>query len=329
MRRSRICSTVGWIVVALLASGVGAAGARADGLPVLGIDVGGEGVATAAGASRFVTVAAGQNTVVARVAKSGGRVLHSRLLKGVLTIPAVAYDASAGGLAADARTLVLIEPRLAFPRTETTLLALDTKRLAPIRLVKLRGDFSFDAISPQGRWMYLIQYLSPNDPTRYRVRAYDIREGRMLSRPVLDPSAPGDKMRGAPLSRTTSADGRWAYTLYDGAGGTPFIHALDTAGRTARCIDLVALVGRTDLWRLRLRMDGGAVTVHGPHGVLLAVDPRTFSVSTPRGFGLPLRTVALLLMALILAGASLLFLQRRRRRDATMLPLRSTLSGDG
>jgi hypothetical protein len=256
-------------------------------------------------------------------------VLHSRLLKGGFTIPAVAYDSSAGGLAADARTLVLIQPRLSFPRAETTLLALDTHRLTTIRLVRLRGDFSFDAISPQGRWMYLIQYLSPNDPTRYRVRAYDIREGRMLTRPVLDPRAPGDKMRGAPLSRTTSADGRWAYTLYDGAGGTPFIHALDTSSRTARCIDLAALAGRNDLWRLRLRMDRGAVAVHGPHGTLLAVDPQTYAVSKPGGFGLPLRSIGILLGALLLGAALLVMLRRRRGRDATMLPLRSTLSGDG
>jgi hypothetical protein len=322
-------SWIAWIVVAMLALGAGASAARADGLPVLGIDVGNEGIATVEGASRFVTLRAGPDTIVARVAKNGGGVLHSRLLKGTLTIPAVAYDSSAGGLSADARTLVLIEPRISFPRTETTLLALDTKRLVPIRLAKLHGDFSFDAISPQGRWMYLIQYLSPTDPTRYRVRAYDIREGRMLARPVLDPTEPGDKMRGAPLSRAMSADGRWAYTLYDGAGGTPFIHALDTSHRTARCIDLESLAGRNDLWRLRLRMDGGAVTVQGPHGAVLAVDSRTFDVSAPRGFGLSLRTVALLLLALLLAAALMAFLRRRRGRDATMLPLRSTLSGDG
>jgi hypothetical protein len=322
-------SWIAWIVVALLASGAGASAARADGLPVLGIDVGNEGVTTVEGASRFVTLPAGPDTIVARVAKNGGGVLHSRLLKGTLTIPAVAYDSSAGGLSADTRTLVLIEPRVSFPRTETTLLALDTKRLTPIRLVKLHGDFSFDAISPQGRWMYLIQYTSPTDPTRYRVRAYDIRTGQMATRPVLDPREPGDKMRGAPLSRTMSADGRWAYTLYDGAGSTPFIHALDTSNRTARCIDLAMLAGRNDLWQLRLQMDGGTLSVRGPHGALLAVDPQTFEVGSPRGFSLPLRTVGILLGALLLAGAVLVLLHRRRGRDAPMLPLRSTLSEDG
>jgi hypothetical protein len=145
-------------------------------------------------------------------------------------------------------------------------------------------------------------------------------------RPVLDPTAPGEKMRGAPLSRTTSADGRWAYTLYDGAGGTPFIHALDTSHRTARCIDLDALAGRNDLWQLRLRMDGGTVDVQGRHGALLTVDSQTFQVRSPRGVDLPLRTVALLILALLLAGSLLVFF---RRRDATTPRLRSTLSGDG
>jgi hypothetical protein len=148
-----------------------------------------------------------------------------------------------------------------------------------------------------------------------------------VAKPVLDPTAPGDKMRGAALSRATSSDGRWAYTLYDGAGGTPFIHALDTRDRTARCIDLAALAGRNDLWRLRLRMNGADVAVRGPHGAVLAVDTRTFAVTTP-GSRLPFRTVGLLLAALLAAGALVVAL-RRRNRDATTLPVRSTLRGDG
>jgi hypothetical protein len=327
MRRSWIGVIV--LVLVLLASIAGASAARADGLPVLGIDVGSDGVSTSEGASRLVTLPAGPDTVVARVAKDGGRVVRSRIVKGTLTIPAVAYDATAGGLAADARTLVLIEPRVSFPRAETTLVAVDTRRLTPIRVVRLRGDFSFDAISPHGRWMYLIQYTSPTDATRYRVRAYDIRKGRMLAQPVLDPTEPGDKMRGAPLSRTASADGRWAYTLYDGAGGTPFVHALDTSGRTARCIDLDTLAGRSDLWQIRLRMDGGTVRVQAPHGALLSIDPKTLEVTAPQGFDPAPRTIAGLLLALLLACAALLFLRRRRGRDATRLRLRSTLRGDG
>ena len=103
MRRSWIGLALVGVVAALAA----AATARADGLPVLGIDVGGSGVTTSTDASRFVTIAAGASTIVARVAKTGGRVLRSRLVQGTFTIPAVAYDRSAGGLAADARTCPL------------------------------------------------------------------------------------------------------------------------------------------------------------------------------------------------------------------------------
>ena len=44
-------------------------------------------------------------------------------------------------------------------------------------------------------------------------------------------------MAGQPVAREMSPDGRWAYTLY-GGGEETFIHALDTEGETAVCIDL-------------------------------------------------------------------------------------------
>ena len=45
-------------------------------------------------------------------------------------------------------------------------------------------------------------------------------------------------MDGYPLTRVTSADGRWVYTLYQngGVGGYPFVHALDTVRGVAHCI---------------------------------------------------------------------------------------------
>ncbi len=155
----------------------------------------------------------------------------ARSLDGRFTIPAVAYDGSPGGLSADGRTLVLINPRTGFPRRITTLAVLDTQRLRARDVIRLTGDFSFDAISPDGRLLYLVQYLSQRDPTRYLVRLYDLEAGRLLPEPIIDPREVGDVMRGTPITRAASPDGRWAYTLYDGAGEHPFIHALDTVGR--------------------------------------------------------------------------------------------------
>src|SRR5215204_165766 len=106
-------------------------------------------VAVAAGVTtstlRYVTIPAGGATVLARIARRNGRVLGSRVLAGNFTIPAVAYDGSAGS----------------FPRAYTTFAVVDTRTLRTRRLVELNGDFSFDAVSREGLLLYFIQYVSP------------------------------------------------------------------------------------------------------------------------------------------------------------------------
>ena len=84
------------------------------------------------------------------------------------------------------------------------------------------------------------------------------------------------------MTRAMSADGRWAYTLYDRGGEAPFIHALDTTGRTAACIDLTGFTN-DDLSGMRLVVsgDGGTLSVSGPHGPVALVDMRTFAVRKP------------------------------------------------
>ena len=320
-----------WIsfVVLWVAAAVASAAALADGLPVLGIDVGSSGVVAASGGVRYVTLPAGAKTVLARVRTSDGRVVDSILLPGRFTIPAVAYDGSAGGLSADGRTLVLIEPRQSFPRARTRFVLLDVKRgLRLRRTIALSGDFSFDAISPRGRLVYLIEYLSPNDPTRYLVRAYDARADRLLAKPIRDPREPGDKMRGSPLTRARSESGRWAYTLYDGAGATPFVHALDTSTGTARCIDLATLTDN-GLWQLRLQPDAAEHTLAVTRGrqPVAIIDTETFAVRLPvassagqhdRGTAQTGSTWPLVVFPTLglfgLAAASLLLLRRQRRR---------------
>jgi len=275
---------LGLLGSAAIVAGAAAGTASADGLPVLGVDVGSTGVTVPGAAARYVTLWSGQKTtVVARVRRNGGRVDRSRLLEGTFTIPAVAYDGSASGLSADGKVLVLIQPRLSFPRARTSFAVLDARHLRVLKVLRLPGDFSFDAISPSGGRIYLIQYLSANDPTKYAVRALDLGTGRLLPEPVVDPHEADEQMRGQPLSRAMSPDGRWAYTLYDGNGKTPFVHALDTSRATARCIDLDSLEGSKDLWRLRLTIggDGKQLAVRNGSQTELVVSTKTFAVSSP------------------------------------------------
>lgn len=269
---------------AVVAAFASAQDARADGLPVLGVDAGGVGVLAPSGQFRYVAVAARSNTVLVRLRVDGGEVVASRALPGRFAVPVVAYDGTAAGISGDGRTLVLVRPRRAFPRARTELVILDARRLQVRSRVRLRGDFSFDAVTPDGSLLYLIEYVSRRDPTRYQVRAYDVRRERLLPEPVIDPLAFGKgPMRGNPLSRASSGDGRWAYTLYDGANGDPFIHALDTVTRKAACIDLPLLAGRADLSELRLTLggDGREIVVAGTDGPKAIVDAATYEVSEP------------------------------------------------
>src|SRR5438094_142384 len=122
------CKLLG-LGAAILAAGAVAATAAADGLPVLGVDVGQDGVVATTNPIRFVTIPVGKTTLVARTAVHGGYVLGYRRLAGAFTIPAVAYDGSASGLSADGTRLVLIQPRLRFPRARTAFAILDAGTL--------------------------------------------------------------------------------------------------------------------------------------------------------------------------------------------------------
>jgi hypothetical protein len=249
--------------------------AAADGLPAVGIDA--SPLSAPGGQLEYTTERVGADTRLIESARYGGP-LRERWLAGSFAIPAVAYDGSPGGISADGRTLVLIHPRTRYPRKRTTFALVDARRLRVRRQISLRGDFSFDAISPDGRTIYLIEY-SPRNVSNYAVRAYDLAARRLLAEPVVDPSEPDEPMTGVPVTRATGADGRWAYTLYN-IFPYPLVHALDTERRTAVCIDLDDL--RRGMWGATLQLHGPTLDVVGRAGAVLAtIDPRTHRVVEP------------------------------------------------
>ena len=255
--------------------------AGADGLPVLDERLAPFGGSTPPVAGhRYMTLPAARGTVLAKVDTDTGEVTRSRFIRHRFSVPLVAYDLSAGGLSADGKRLVLIEPRRSYPRADTTFTVIQTRRLSTERTFTLPGDFSFDAVSPNGRWLYLVEYLSPRDSTRYLVRLYDLERRRLLPEPIIDPREVGDVMRGTPVTRANSPDGRFAYTLYDG-GEHPFIHALDTVEKSARCIDLHGLMGFERLAELKLDVSpsGDAIALMLGKEPVAFVDTRTNEVT--------------------------------------------------
>jgi hypothetical protein len=243
---------------------------------------GGAGVSTPGGEVAYVALWARDRTVVAQIRRQGGAVERSRVFRGAYGVPGVAYDGSATGLSGDGRVLVLAESPRVFPVRRSRLLVLGARSLRTRDRVTLPGYFTVDAISPDGRWLYLIHYTSTRDLNRYEVRAYDLRAGRLVREPVIDVREPDEAMAGLPMARVMSADGRWAYTLYDRPGKEPFIHALDTARREAFCIDLPGVkVASLQGPGLALGGDGRTLQVRGDGRPVRLVDTETFAVRRP------------------------------------------------
>jgi hypothetical protein len=272
MRCPRLIGAV-WLVLAVPASAVAAGG------PVPPVQ-GGSGITAAGTAFRYVASTAGRNTAIARLGPGAGHAGSDIRVAGRYGIPGADFNGSTTGLSADGRTLVLAElPGSRRPRT-TQLLVLDTPRLAVRARIVLPGFSTVDAVSPHGRWLYLIHFLS-SDANKYEVRAYDLPARRLVAAPVVDPHDHGEAMTGIAISRVMSADGRWAYTLYmRPPEGAPFVHALDTARRRAVCVDLPS-IPNTDLGdaHLGLEAHGTALRVDVAGITRAAVDTRTFAVT--------------------------------------------------
>jgi hypothetical protein len=279
--RSRSLKTGAAIAAFALALPV--ATAAGDGLP-LPVEDSPSGVLSPDGTNRYLTVTLGARTALLAQRARDGAVTSRAIMRGYYGIPLVAYDSTAGGIAHDGRTLVLIRPRAGFPRKTTTFAIFRTKPFLRLRqTVRLRGDFSYDALSPDGRKLFLVNYLSATDPTKYRVRTYDLARNRLDPKPIVDPREPPDEMNGLPVTRVSSPDGRWAYTLYDGNGKHPFIHALDTRDAKAFCIDLEGPVfegGNAYEMKLALAAGGARMDVLRKGAPVATVDTATFAVRT-------------------------------------------------
>jgi hypothetical protein len=308
----------------LVSSGGGTAYAAYGASPAP--EVGGAGVAW--GALRYVAVPAPGGTAIVEIERATGTVERFTRLRGDWGIPLVTWNNDAGGISADGGRLVLEErPNGVLPaRSGFAILDPITMRMRG-RLV-LKGQYSFDAISPDGHWLYLIEHVPSRNLTRYSVRVYDLLNHRLEPGAIVDKSEPDERMAGLPMQRVSTADGTWAYTLYQKPNGAFFVHALDTATRTAHCIDLP---GRSSsAGQLSLVSDGALLRwEHGAHTTV--IDTRTFKTvpaATPQaasptpphhqagsgtgGGGVAVKAVLVLLLAAL--GAALAVRRRRRAR---------------
>jgi hypothetical protein len=310
-------------ILALLIFASSAPAALADGPMPFAVQ-GGTGVVSPDGSLRYLTLGTGSNTVLAEVQTKDGMLHYETTLLGSYGIPAITWDL-AGGLSRDGRTLVVGTP--AFTTTTSRFLVLDTRTLLVRNGIVLEGSFAFDALSPDASRVYLIQHTEAKygDDSHYVVRAYDLRTNALLPGRIADRTQKSWVMDGYPLTRVTSADGRWVYTLYQngGVGGYPFIHALDTVKGVAHCIG-VPLTDQSGIYNLALSLGAGGRTlaVHWKSGrPWLEVNTATWRITYVHPAAFPWDWVGIGLGGTLALAAAALFLRRRREAGQTAGPV--------
>jgi hypothetical protein len=276
--------TLGSLAALVIAAAIAVGTAGANGSPYSpGLVEGWDGVLAPGGKVRYVTLATSSSTVVAAIRTRDGRALRTRALRGYYGVPLVAYDGSSGGVSGDGKRLVVASygPLPGSPGT-TRMAVLDTKSLRIRRLVVLGGSWSFDAIAPDGSKLYLTEHVRAGRRPVYRVRSYDVATG-LLRGAIVDRLENEEEMGGEPVTRASSPEGRWAYTLYARRNDEPFVHALDTSRREAYCIDLPLDLAFDRQWQLRMRLGDGSLAVRLGREHLATVDTRSWKVDAATG----------------------------------------------
>jgi hypothetical protein len=127
-------------------------------------------------------------------------------------------------VSADGRSVALVETR-----RRSVVIAVAGRRGRSV--VSLPGNYQVEALSPDGRRVYLVRWKR----TGYALENLDLATQRLRPTRLAEP---GERMEGFALTGVGTRDGRWLHTLYVKPGGESFVHALDLAAGVGHCIDL-------------------------------------------------------------------------------------------
>jgi hypothetical protein len=227
------------------------------------------------GSARYAVSKSGADTRLQAIGTKDGSILRTTTISGAFGIPTLIPSGTGLGMFRDGSSFVL----QSFANEKSTSFALiNTRDLSVRQSVSLPGSFAFDAVSPDGTRLYLIQHTSA-DFQHYVVRAYDLGAATLLPGRIADKTQKSWVMQGWPASRVESAGGRWVYTLYSNPGGFPFVHALDTVKGVAHCVGFAWTGSQDPLASYRLRVRGNKLLVlRNNLTVYRAIDRTTWAV---------------------------------------------------
>lgn len=167
------------------------------------------------------------------------------------------------------------EARYVVVRTGAQARVIDGLRGNVLRKVTLRRGFTIDAISPNGRWLYLIQHKHGQ---QYAVRRLNLRTGVLYPRALVQ-KGEQEQMAGTPAGAIQSWDGNWQFTLYvNREHQSAFVHALSLNQSYTVCIDLPGQGTPAELrtYSLALSPDGHLFAANPALGVIADIAINTF-----------------------------------------------------
>jgi hypothetical protein len=214
-----------------------------------------------------------------------GITMHSLRLPGTYLLPPATIGGMPGGLSQNGRWLVVqgYNDIPDGPPTLTHMLLIDTTYAKPPTPIELKGFFEFDAVSNDGKKVFLIEYVSTSI---YRVRFFDVGAGLLNESIVFDKSDGAEAMTGVRLAGVASPDGQWLFSVYAREHQGPFVHALNLDAAIAFCLDLPGpgYASGDDSamrWALAMSRDGARIyAANGALGVVSEISNRSDGVPT-------------------------------------------------
>ncbi|MEX1168955.1 MAG: hypothetical protein WEE50_02310 [Chloroflexota bacterium] len=218
---------------------------------------------------------------------------RSRSVEGAWRLPTIGVDPLPVGVVNDGSTIVnstIVLVEADPPAGATTSRFAILARSDPARIIELPGALEFDALSPDGSILYVVEHLAGPPDSHYQVRAIDLPSGAMRETVIADKRNLGASMAGWPITQATHESGV-VFTLYRGVMH-PFIHALNTREAWAVCLDLPE-IGHQDSdaaldWGIAQSADGrGVFAVNATLGLAAAIDPGELSIRQATAFDAP------------------------------------------
>ncbi len=224
---------------------------------------------------------------------ASGHTLGQVMVSAGYSLPNIAFQGPTAGISPNGQWLALTSlGQTSGGATVTNFIVGSSSLSDSFTTIHVNGDFVFDALSNDGKSLYLIQKMK--DANHYQVRLYDVAAGLLTPQVVVDKREPGEPMNGIRGDSAADPTGNYVYTVYIREAG-PFIHALPLDQPLAWCVDLPSNapndMEKQFHWALAVSHDGRSVYATnaslGTVAVMTSGEPPTIVRTAPVALNSP------------------------------------------